>query len=320
VHQFYQDRGFIYVHTPIITTSDCEGAGEMFRVTTLDLQKVPEIDGHVDYSQDFFKDEASLTVSGQLEAEIFALSHTNCYTFGPTFRSENSNTSRHLSEFWMIEPEMAFCDLSGDMELADEFVKYVIADVLEHCAEDIAFLKEREWVDYNLIDTLEGVVNTKCEVLEYTEAIRVLEASGANFEFPVKWGMDLQAEHERYLTDVHVKGPTFVINYPKEIKAFYMRMNEDNKTVAAMDLLVPGLGEIIGGSQREERGDVLETRMADSGIEKESLWWYLELRKYGSVPHAGFGLGFERLMMYLTGIQNIRDVIPFPRHPGYAQF
>ncbi len=320
IHQFFQEKDFIYVHTPIITTSDCEGAGEMFRVTTLDLQNVPVANGEVDFSQDFFKDEASLTVSGQLEAEIFALSHGNCYTFGPTFRSENSNTSRHLSEFWMIEPEMAFCDLEGDMALGDEFVKYVIADVLEHCAEDLAFLQEREWVEYDLVQTLQQVVDTKCEVLEYTKAIEILEKSGKNFEFPVEWGIDLQAEHEKYLTDEYVKGPVFVINYPKEIKAFYMRMNEDNKTVAAMDMLVPRLGEIIGGSQREERHDTLKERIKAAGMPLEPYWWYLELRKYGSVPHAGFGLGFERLLMYLTGMQNIRDVIPFPRHPGYAQF
>ncbi len=320
VHQFFQDRDFVYAHTPIITTSDCEGAGEMFRVTTLDLMNPPKCDGKIDFSQDFFKDEASLTVSGQLEAEIFACSLMNTYTFGPTFRAENSNTTRHLSEFWMIEPEMAFCNLQGDMQIAEEFTRFVIQYVLENCQADLEFLHEREWVEQGLYATLEKLSNSSFESLDYTKAIDVLSKSGKSFEFPVHWGMDLQAEHERYITDEYVKGPVFVINYPKEIKAFYMRRNDDQKTVAAMDLLVPRLGEIIGGSQREERHDVLLQRIREAGLPEQVYWWYLELRKYGSVPHAGFGLGFERLLMYVTGIQNIRDVIPFPRHPGYAKF
>lgn len=320
IHQFFQDRDFVYAHTPIITTSDCEGAGDMFRVVTFDPASPPLVDGKVDYSQDFFKDEASLTVSGQLEAEIMALSLMKSYTFGPTFRAENSNTARHLSEFWMIEPEVAFCDLHGDMQLAEDFIKYIISYVFEHCTADLEFLHARDWVEHGLVDTLQSIQSASFAVLDYTEAIKILENSKQAFEFPVHWGMDLQAEHERYLTDKHVKGPAFVINYPKEIKAFYMRLNDDEKTVAAMDLLVPRLGEIIGGSQREERLDVLERRIKEDGLDPRSYWWYLELRKYGSVPHAGFGLGFERFLMYVTGIQNIRDVILAPRHPGYAQF
>ncbi|MCB0354969.1 MAG: asparagine--tRNA ligase [Bdellovibrionales bacterium] len=321
VHKFFRDRNFIWVHTPIITTSDCEGAGEMFRVTTLDLSNPPRDDkGHIDFSQDFFKDEASLTVSGQLEAEIFALSHMNCYTFGPTFRSENSNTSRHLSEFWMIEPEMAFCDLRGDMKVAEDFVKEVVRSVLQECAADLEFLHAREWVEADTAKVLEQVSETRYGVMTYDEVINELQKSGRKFEYEPHWGADLQAEHERFITDEVVKGPTFVINYPKEIKAFYMRLNEDEKTVAAMDLLVPRLGEIIGGSQREEREAVLRSKIEANGMPPELYWWYLELRKFGGVPHAGFGLGFERLLMYLTGIQNIRDVIPFPRHPGYAKF
>ena len=320
IHTFFQERGFLYVHTPLITTSDCEGGGEMFRVTTLNLENPPKTDGAVDYTQDFFKEEASLTVSGQLDAEIFAQSHTDVYTFGPTFRAENSNTARHLSEFWMIEPEMAFCDLEGNMAIAEEFVKYLIRDTLEHCADDLAFLKERDWVEYDFVETLSKVIEAKSAVLDYTEAISILEKSGESFEFPVKWGMDLQAEHERYLTDKHVGGPLFVINYPREIKPFYMRLNEDGKTVTAMDMLVPQLGEIIGGSQREERADHLERRMEEDEMPLDNYRWYLELRQFGTVPHAGFGLGLERLLMYLTGMKNIRDVIPFPRHPGYAKF
>ena len=320
IHQFFQDRDFYYITTPIISTSDAEGAGEMFRVTTFDLNDIPKTNGKIDYTQDFFKEEAGLTVSGQLEAEIFATALTNVYTFGPTFRAENSNTSRHLSEFWMIEPEMAFCDIEGNMHLGEEFIKYIIQYVLDKCASDIEFLQKREWCEDPLIDTLQSVVNSSFETLDYTEAISILEKSNEKFEFPVHWGMDLQAEHEKYLTDVHIKGPVFVINYPKEIKAFYMRLNEDGKTVRAMDMLVPRLGEIIGGSQREERYDVLLNKIKEAGLPEETYWWYLELRKYGTVPHAGFGLGFERFLMYVTGMQNIRDVIPFPRHPGYAKF
>jgi len=320
IHRFFQDKGYLYVHTPIITTSDCEGAGEMFRVSTLDPQNLPLIEGRVDYSQDFFKDQAHLTVSGQLEAEAFALSHMNCYTFGPTFRSENSNTSRHLAEFWMIEPEMAFCNLQGNMQVGEEFIKAVILDVLENCSDDLEFLEQREWVEYPLVEMLTKLTQSSVTPLEYTEAVKILEKSGKNFEFPVQWGMDLQAEHERYLTDEYIKGPVYIINYPKDIKAFYMRMNDDGKTVAAMDLLVPRLGEIIGGSQREERLDMLEQRMRSMEIPFENLHWYLDLRRFGGVEHSGFGLGFERLLMYLTGMTNIRDVTPFPRFPGYARF
>lgn len=320
IHTFFQERGFLYLHSPIITTSDCEGAGEAFAVTTLDLENPPKNDQGIDYSQDFFKEQASLTVSGQLEAEVFALSHKSCYTFGPTFRAENSNTTRHLSEFWMVEPEVAFCNLQGDMELAESFLKYIITDLLEYCAADLEFLHHRDWVEKGLKETLEHVAQSSFQSLDYTDAIAALEKSGKQFEYPVTWGIDLQAEHEKYLTDEYVKGPVFVVNYPKEIKAFYMRMNDDQKTVAAMDLLVPRLGEIIGGSQREERLEMLDARLKECELPQEEYWWYRELRTYGSVPHSGFGLGFERFLMYLTGIQNIRDVIPFPRHPGYAQF
>lgn len=320
IHSFFQSRNFLYLQSPIITTSDCEGAGEMFRVTTLNLNDIPTVDGKVNFDEDFFRAEASLTVSGQLEAEAFAHSHMNCYTFGPTFRSENSNTTRHLAEFWMIEPEMAFCDLEGNMALGKEFVKAMIQDALEHNAEDLKFLSAREWVDYNLLETLHSVVEKDVAVLSYSEAITVLEKSKKSFEFPVHWGIDLQAEHERYLTDEYVNGPVYVINYPKEIKAFYMRLNDDEKTVAAMDLLVPRLGEIIGGSQREERLPVLKARMTEMGLDPESYDWYLDLRRFGGTKHAGFGLGFERLLMYITGMTNIRDVIPFPRFPGYARF
>lgn len=320
VHKFYQERGFYYVHTPIITTSDCEGAGEMFRVTTLDMNNPPKVKGEVDYSQDFFKEAAGLTVSGQLEGEIFATAVSKIYTFGPTFRAENSNTSRHLSEFWMIEPEMAFYDLQDNMTLAEEFVRYMISYVLEHCEEELKFFQDREWTANDHIASLEQVAKSNFERMDYTEAVSILEKSGKSFEFPVKWGIDLQSEHERYLTDEYVKGPLFVVNYPKDIKAFYMRQNEDGKTVRAMDCLVPRLGEVIGGSQREERYDLLLQRIRDMKVPEENLWWYLELRKFGTVPHAGFGLGFERFLMYVTGMQNIRDVIPFPRHPGYAKF
>ncbi|MBX7143380.1 MAG: asparagine--tRNA ligase [Oligoflexia bacterium] len=320
VHKFFQDRGFYYVHTPIITASDCEGAGAMFRVTTFDLAKVPLKDGKVDFNEDFFKAETSLTVSGQLEGEIFATGLGKIYTFGPTFRAENSNTVRHLSEFWMIEPEMAFYELEDNMKLAEDFIRYLIRYVLEHCEEELKFFQEREWTAKDHIQVLERVMNADFASLDYSEAIRILEKSGKKFEFPVKWGMDLQSEHERFLTDEYVKGPVIVVNYPKEIKAFYMKVNPDGKTVRAMDTLVPRLGEIIGGSQREERHDVLLQRIRELKLPEENYWWYLELRKFGTVPHSGFGLGFERFLMYVTGMQNIRDVIPFPRFPGYAKF
>lgn len=318
VHKFYQERGFYYLTSPIITTSDCEGAGEMFRVTTLDPKNPACVNGEVDYSQDFFKELAGLTVSGQLEGECFATALSKIYTFGPTFRAENSNTSRHLAEFWMIEPEMAFYDLNDNMRLAQEFVKYMISYVLEHCQQEMKFFDQ--WVEKGIIDAVSKVTTQSFEAIDYTEAIKILESAKKSFDFPVKWGMDLQSEHERYLSEEHVKGPLFVVNYPKEIKAFYMRLNEDGKTVRAMDLLVPRIGELIGGSQREERHDVLRDKMIAAKIPVENLWWYLELRKFGTVPHAGFGLGFERFMMYITGMQNIRDVIPFPRHPGFAKF
>jgi asparaginyl-tRNA synthetase len=318
VHTFFQKEGFYYVHAPIITTADCEGAGEMFRVTTLDQAKPPMLNGAIDYSQDFFKAQAGLTVSGQLEAECFATAISKVYTFGPTFRAENSNTARHLSEFWMIEPEMAFCDLQGDMRVAESFVKFMISYVLEHCTEEMEFFEER--IEKGIIEAVRKVADSKFEALDYTAAIAILEKCGKKFEYPVKWGMDLQSEHERYLAEEHVKGPVFVVNYPKDIKAFYMRLNDDGKTVRAMDLLVPRVGELIGGSQREERYDHLVRRMQEMKIPEKDLWWYLELRKFGTVPHAGFGLGFERFMMYITGMQNIRDVIPFPRFPGGAQF
>lgn len=320
IHRFFQERGFYYLTSPIITTSDCEGAGEMFRVTTLDIADPPKVNGKVDYSHDFFKGEASLTVSGQLEGEIFATALSKIYTFGPTFRAENSNTTRHLAEFWMVEPEMAFFELSDNMALAEAFIRTVIKEILENCAEELEFLEAREWTDKGLVAMLRGVVESTFTHLDYTEAISILERSGKQFEFPVRWGIDLQSEHERFLTEEHVKGPVIVVNYPKDIKAFYMRVNEDGKTVRAMDILVPGLGEIIGGSQREERHDVLLNRIREMNLPEENYWWYLELRKFGTVPHAGFGLGFERLLMYVTGMKNIRDVIPFPRFPGYAKF
>jgi asparaginyl-tRNA synthetase len=320
VHRFYQDRGFYYVHTPIITTSDCEGAGEMFRVTTLDLNNPPKVNGQLDFSQDFFKEAAGLTVSGQLEGEIYATAISNIYTFGPTFRAENSNTTRHLSEFWMIEPEMAFYDLNDNMCLAEDFIRYMIRYVLDTCPEELKFFQERDWTTDDHIAMLEKVSNAPFERMDYTDAIAALQKSGKTFEYPVSWGMDLQSEHERWLTDEYVKGPVFVVNYPKDIKAFYMRLNEDGKTVRAMDCLIPRLGEVIGGSQREERLDHLQARMQQMGVPEENLWWYLELRRFGTVPHAGFGLGFERFLMYVTGMQNIRDVIPFPRHPGFAKF
>jgi asparaginyl-tRNA synthetase len=323
IHGFFQERGFLYVHTPIVTASDCEGAGAMFGVTTLDLMNLPRVQegpqrGSVDYTQDFFGKPAFLTVSGQLEAEIFALSFANVYTFGPTFRAENSNTPRHLAEFWMIEPEMAFCDLDGDRKLAEEFLKSIIRHVMESCPDDLEFFNKR--IDNTVLETLENVAASAFEHVTYTEAIKILESSGQAWEFPVYWGADLQSEHERYLTEQVFKRPVVVTDYPKDIKAFYMRANDDGKTVRAMDVLAPRIGEIIGGSQREERYDVLLEKIRAQQLSEQSYWWYLELRKYGSAPHAGFGLGFERLMLYLTGMKNIRDVIPFPRTPGSAEF
>jgi asparaginyl-tRNA synthetase len=319
IHQFFQERGFLWVHTPIISASDCEGAGEMFNVTTLDLTKPPLTpDGKIDYSQDFFGKAAYLTVSGQLEAEVMAMAFSNVYTFGPTFRAENSNTSRHLAEFWMIEPEMAFCDLQGDMDLAETFLQYVFKYVMENCQEDMEFFNQR--IDNSVLATADNIINNQFERLTYTNAIAVLEKSGKKFDYPVKWGLDLQSEHERYLAEEVFKKPVILTDYPVEIKAFYMRLNDDNKTVAAMDILAPKIGEIIGGSQREERLDVLERRIADQGLNAADYWWYLDLRRYGTVPHAGFGLGFERLVQFMTGMGNIRDVIPFPRAPLTVEF
>ncbi|MCH2170341.1 asparagine--tRNA ligase [Myxococcota bacterium] len=319
IHRFFQDRGFLWLHSPIITALDAEGAGEMFRVSTLDAGSPPRNDsGEVDFSQDFFGGETLLTVSGQLEAEIGALSMGNVYTFGPTFRAENSNTSRHLAEFWMVEPEMAFCDLDGDAELAEDFLKCVIRSILEDCPEDMAFFQQR--IDEGLMERLDRVVSAPFERLTYTEAVEILEGSGRDFEFPVKWGVDLQSEHERYLTEEHVGRPVVVTDYPIDIKAFYMFRNDDERTVRAMDVLVPGVGEIVGGSQREHRLEVLRERLRHHGLSEERYGWYLDLRRYGSVPHAGFGLGFERLVQFVTGMANIRDVIPFPRVPGNAEF
>ena len=319
LHRFFQDNDFVYVHTPLITASDAEGAGEMFQVTTLDLQDPPKTeDGEIDYSEDFFGKKTCLTVSGQLEGEIFALAFRNIYTFGPTFRAENSNTARHASEFWMIEPEMAFCDLAGNMEVAEAMIKYVINYVLENAPEEMEFFNK--FVDKGLLQRLDNIVNSDFGRVTYTEAIDLLLKSGEKFDYPVEWGIDLQTEHERYLTEKIFKKPVFVTDYPKEIKAFYMRLNDDNKTVAACDLLVPGVGEIIGGSQREERYDLLKSRIEDMGMTEEDYWWYLELRKYGGVVHSGFGLGFERIIMYITGMSNIRDVLPFPRTPKTCEF
>ena len=318
IHSFFQERGFQYIQTPMITSSDAEGAGDMFRVTTLDLLNVPQQDGAVDSSQDFFGRPTFLTVSGQLEAEIFALALSDVYTFGPTFRAENSNTSRHLAEFWMVEPEVAFCDLDGLAELAEDFLKYVFARVLEACPDDLAFFNR--WYDQTAISTLEDIVNSSFERLTYTEAVQILQASGQTFEFPVEWGLDLQSEHERYITEQKVGRPVIVTDYPKDIKAFYMRLNDDDQTVRAMDVLVPRIGEIIGGSQREERRDILLSRLKQAGMDAEDYWWYLDLRQYGTVPHAGFGLGFERTVQFITGMQNIRDIIPFPRTPKNAEF
>ena len=319
IHKFFQEQNFVYTHTPIITGSDAEGAGEMFRVTTLD-PKSPELnkDGSIDYSKDFFGKETNLTVSGQLNGECFALAFRNIYTFGPTFRAENSNTTRHAAEFWMIEPEIAFADLQDDMELAESMLKYVIQYVIDECPEEMEFFNS--FVDKGLLERLNHVVSSDFARVTYTEAVEILQKCGKKFDYDVAWGIDLQTEHERYLTEEHFKKPLFVTDYPKDIKAFYMRMNDDNKTVAATDLLVPGIGEIIGGSQREERLDLLKGRMAELGLNEEDYWWYLELRKYGETKHAGFGLGFERLIMYITGMTNIRDVLPFPRTPGTSEF
>jgi asparaginyl-tRNA synthetase len=318
IHQFFQERGFLWVHTPIVTASDCEGAGEMFAVTTIDLPKLAAGSTAVDYSQDFFGKPTFLTVSGQLEAEIMAMAFSNVYTFGPTFRAENSNTSRHLAEFWMIEPEMAFCDLEDDANLAEEFLKYIFSYVLENCPEDMAFFQER--VSDQVMPNAQKIIQEKFERISYTEAVKLLENSNKNFEYPVKWGLDLQSEHERYLAEELFKKPVVVMDYPTEIKAFYMRLDDSQKTVRAMDVLAPGIGEIIGGSQREERLDVLETRIRSAGLNPEDYWWYLDLRRYGTVPHAGFGLGFERLVQFITGMSNIRDVIPFPRSPMNVDF
>jgi len=319
IHQFFQDRNFVYVHTPIITGSDAEGAGEMFRVTTLDPADPPKNeDGTPDYTQDFFGKETNLTVSGQLEAEIFAMAFRNVYTFGPTFRAEDSNTTRHASEFWMIEPEIAFADLSDTMDVAEDMIKYILTSVLEKAPEEMEFFNK--FIDKGLIDRLNHVINSDFDRVTYTEAVELLQKSGEKFQYPVEWGIDLQTEHERYLTETIFKKPIFVTDYPKEIKAFYMRLNDDGKTVAACDMLVPGIGEIIGGSQREERMDILKARIDELGMDEENYWWYLELRKYGGVIHSGFGLGFERMIMYATGMGNIRDVLPFPRTPNNAEF
>ena len=319
IHQFFQERAFVYVHTPIITGSDCEGAGELFRVTTLDQNNPPRLpNGEIDDAKDFFARRTYLTVSGQLEAEAFASALSKVYTFGPTFRAENSNTSRHANEFWMIEPEMAFCDLTGDMDLAEELVKYLVRDIRENCPDEINLFAK--FVDQDLPARLEFVVARPFQRISYTEAVELLRQSGEKFEFPVEYGLNLQSEHERWLTEKHFKSPLTVFNYPKEIKPFYMRLNDDGKTVTAMDLLVPGIGEIVGGSQREERLDVLEANLRHHNMNLADYKWYLDLRRYGTVPHAGFGLGFERMLMFVTGVANIRDVIPFARTPGSAEF
>ena len=318
IHKFFKDRGFKYIHTPILTGSDCEGAGELFQVTTLDMRNVPAAEGKVDYSADFFGKEAALTVSGQLSAEMFALALGDVYTFGPTFRAENSNTSRHVAEFWMIEPEMAFCDLYEDMDIAQEMLKYLAGFVRENCAEDIELFAK--FVDKELSNTINNILTSEFERITYEEAVNILKKSKKTFEYEIDYGKDLQSEHERYLTEKYFKKPTIVYNYPREIKPFYMRQNDDGKTVAAMDILVPRIGEIIGGSQREERLDMLEARMKEMRMPNQDYWWYLDSRKFGSVPHSGFGLGFERLLMFFTGINNIRDVIPFPRTPKNLEF
>ena len=318
IHTFFQERGFIYLHAPIITGSDCEGAGEMFKVTAFDLDQIPKKEGRVDFKKDFFGRLASLTVSGQLEAEIFALAMGDVYTFGPTFRAEDSNTSRHLAEFWMVEPEMAFCDLKGNIELAVDLLKYIFSYVLENCKEDIEFFNR--FIDSSVIKTLETLISQDFELLTYTESIEILSRAKEKFEFPVSWGCDLQSEHERYLCEKVAKRPVVLIDYPKEIKPFYMKVNDDGKTVRAMDVLVPKIGEIIGGSQREDDYDILFERIKEMGLNTDDYWWYLELRKFGSTPHSGFGLGFERLIQFVTGLANIRDVIPFPRTPGNVSF
>lgn len=318
IHQFFCESGFFYLHTPIITASDCEGAGEMFRVTALDLEMLAKKGGPVNYSYDFFDKPAFLTVSGQLEAETYATALGRVYTFGPTFRAENSNTSRHLAEFWMIEPEAAFFDLRDNMSLAEDFLKRVFSDCLDKCDEDMQFFDQR--IEKGKIEQLTAVIDKPFEHMTYTEAVDVLSGCNESFEYPVSWGIDLQAEHERYLTETHVGGPLILTDYPSTIKPFYMRVSDDGKTVAAMDVLVPGVGEIIGGSQREERLDVLQRRMAEAGLDEQDYWWYIDLRKFGTVPHSGFGLGLERAVQYATGMANIRDVIPFPRTPGNAEF
>ena len=318
IHNFFQEEGFVYIHTPIITASDCEGAGEMFRVTTLDLNQVPKKDDQIDFSLDFFDRPAYLTVSGQLEAEVFATAMSKVYTFGPTFRAENSNTSRHLAEFWMVEPEMAFFELTDNMDLAERFLKRICRDVLAQCDEDMQFFNER--IDPTAIETVRQIIDYDFVRLPYTEAIEILNSSGTTFEYPVSWGQDLQSEHERYLTERHFRSPVILYDYPRTIKPFYMRVNDDGRTVRAMDVLAPKVGEIIGGSQREERLDVLEQRMAEQGLNAQNYWWYLDLRRFGTVPHAGFGLGLERVLLFITGMANIRDVIPFPRTPGNAEF
>lgn len=318
IHEFFQNRGFLYVQTPIITTSDCEGAGQIFQVTTLDLAKLQQFKGPIDYSHDFFGKRAGLTVSGQLEGEIFATALGDVYTFGPTFRAENSNTTRHLAEFWMVEPEMAFYELEDNMDLAESFVRTIVKKILDNCAEDLAFFNDR--IETTLLDSLHNIVEHDFIRLTYTEAIEILEKSGQTFEYPISWGKDMQSEHERFLTEKHFKQPVILTDYPREIKSFYMRCNEDGKTVRAMDVLVPRIGEIIGGSQREERHDVLVDRMKECGLVPEEYWWYLELRQYGTVPHSGFGLGLERTVQLVTGMTNIRDCIPFPRTPKNADF
>jgi asparaginyl-tRNA synthetase len=319
IHQFFQEKGFLWVHTPIITASDCEGAGELFTVTNFNLNQLPLTEKKtIDFEKDFFGKQAYLTVSGQLEAEIMAMAFQNVYTFGPTFRAENSNTSRHLAEFWMVEPEMAFCDLEGDQNLAEEFLKYIFKYVMETCPEDMEFFNQR--IDNTVLETANNIINNDFARITYTEAIKLLENCDRSFQYPVEWGIDLQSEHERYLAEEVFKKPMIVTDYPAEIKAFYMRLNKDGKTVAAMDILAPKIGEIIGGSQREERLDVLEQRIQAQGMNPNDLWWYLDLRRFGTVPHAGFGLGFERIVQFMTGMANIRDVIPFPRTPLNAEF
>jgi len=318
-HIFFQNKGFLYITTPIVTAADCEGAGDLFQVTTLDLNKIPKTkDGSIDFAHDFFDRQAFLTVSGQLNVECFACSLSDVYTFGPTFRADPSETTRHLAEFWMIEPELAFADIYDDMDCAEEYLKFCVNYALEHCHEDLAFFDK--FISKGLLDRLRFVVDNPCERITYTQAVDILKKAIKKFQYPVEWGCDLQSEHERYLVEEYFKKPVIVTGYPAKIKAFYMRMNEDEKTVAAMDVLVPGIGEIIGGSQREERYDVLEQKMKDSNIPMKDYWWYLELRKYGTAPHSGFGLGFDRLVMFVTGMENIRDVIPFPRTRGKADF